>query len=807
MFSDNTSFALGALRRKNRRFRITTLAVIFFVIMGKRITHLRWGQYVQSDDNVLLSQPHAAPPSAYFAAMQSCPLPPGWTLAVLPLPVRKQILTFAKNKLVRVMNPVAKLRVRRRHVSALRSQLLAQSPAPTETALRGSPMFDAWSSTSIQDLMAHGMSIRAYKANSWVVPPTKRPYYSSNGFMILSGVVARISNEPNRSVVAVEFQYPSVVDEGRWVMQIKTCDGYLAKKNTLVVEFDRIRIAQITDAILSSPTGHRDKLRKYLVHGRVASMAAFPLVPSTLRSSQFFAPWSDADLFQVASIAKPKAALKGDQLLSVGSAVVELFVVSRGSLEVVNGSGSLVRRIDEGHSFGGDFMIFDERCPLRLVAPDNCEYWSIGSGALSALMKTPAQRRIFTDAAISARERYLFDTRNEKDLLDLLMLSEVFRGVANEAGKSEVLAPLVSALSVKAFKPGDKIANAGDEVTHVLLFSHGKLQQSAFEEDKMTRVVAPIILGDECILDKSVWSATWSSLRLSESWILSKSDAISVINAHPDLAFIFKKMKNAGKAKPLSPRHSVKNKASCVSTGAIVAPVMHCERRAEKREQQKELQRQKVERQLTQQIEAVKLRKTILRPPDPERISFQEFEGITTKRRKLPEYIVAAIRHLPHEPHSSAQEKIFRPKSAPLIVPPRPPTLPSVADMLKDEIERRSPRLPRRRVSAVEQAETDTVTPMVARAEKVVSKQIFKNHQAKIDSQRKAAAQLTDGSFAAKRNLFSSLGDGVATARMSRLGELFVSTGRAKRVSKFNPATFNDTVSASHLSAHAFSDI
>jgi hypothetical protein len=149
---------------------------------------------------VLLSRESEELPDAYFDALEGVLLAPGWVMATLPVQLQHQVQLCAKQRLVRLLTPVAKLAAHRMKRQALKEHLLAGRgthglPGPQQLMAASPDLFALWPEASVAEL-CRTAKVRAYMPHSWVSPPPRSRHQLASSFNDLNG---RIS-PPDRTV-------------------------------------------------------------------------------------------------------------------------------------------------------------------------------------------------------------------------------------------------------------------------------------------------------------------------------------------------------------------------------------------------------------------------------------------------------------------------------------------------------------------------------------------------------------------------------------------------------------------------------
>ncbi|CUG89407.1 Hypothetical protein, putative [Bodo saltans] len=522
--------------RAARRLRRAIFATIFSSIMTHKLGELRWGQYVETVDNILLNTVKTNElPSTYLDALATCPLPPGWVTSVLPTELRHQIITYAKNKLVTLLTPVAKRRAHTIQLGPLRDQLIAEgSVFPTDTLLKSlSPMFDAWPPAALAELLQCGTR-RAYRAGMWILPPSKVPYWNVNAMLLLHGQVAEVTlsragddgtgldaSFPQPHTRAT-FSAPAMIGETRCVLATPSTAGYRARTNVLVFEVPFREVLRISDE-QHLHGANRDKCKRFISQGRCAQATqSFRLDADMLGAMRFFEAFNPADNHLLAQAAKPRVAFDKDVVIHSSSMVGDIIIVSRGELEVrYSATASLPAGLssssnsDSPHPvvlsnvptravtpqppavyaasaaaplysvvdvlrpqsvFGADYLVFEDRSPFSVVATCVTEYWVISMAALHSAMKNTSQRKVLVESAAHVREHMLTLAKQPKALLSTI-LADIphLRVLAEMPEAAHCLDQIVHAATARVFKAGDRVVSAGDDANTFILVQTGRL--------------------------------------------------------------------------------------------------------------------------------------------------------------------------------------------------------------------------------------------------------------------------------------------------------------------------------------------
>lgn len=523
--------------RAGRRLRRAIFTVIFSSIMTRKLGELRWGQYVETIDNILLNTVKTVDlPSSYLDALASCPLPPGWVTSVLPTELRHQIITYAKNKLVTLLTPIAKRRAHTIQLGPLREQLIAEgAPPATDTLLKSlSPMFDAWSPAAIAELLQCGTR-RAYRAGMWILPPTKVAYWNVNAMLLLHGSVAEVTlSRTGEDGPVLDASYPqphtratysapAMIGETRCVLATPSTVGYRARTNVLMFEVPYREILRISDDQLLHGT-HRDKCKRFISQGRCAQAThSFRLSAETLGQIRFFESFNPADNHLLAQAAKPRVAFERDVVVQSGSTLAEIIIVSRGELEVrysAPASGALVQASgnssESAHPlimsttttravtpqpppiyasqhqlaacpptvvdvmrpdavFGADYLVYEDRSPFTVVATSVTEYWAIPVAAMHSVMKNTSQRKALVESAARLRERML-TLAKPKSLLSAV-LSDIphLKVLADMHEAARCFEQIVQLAVARVYKAGDRVVSAGEDANSFIYVQTGRL--------------------------------------------------------------------------------------------------------------------------------------------------------------------------------------------------------------------------------------------------------------------------------------------------------------------------------------------
>jgi hypothetical protein len=517
--------------RAARRLRKAIFATIFSSIMTHKLGELRWGQYVETLDNILLNTVKTGDlPSSYLDALAHCPLPPGWVTSVLPSELRHQIITYAKNKLVNLLTPVAKRRAHTIQLGPLRDQLMAEGAVPpSDTLLKSlSPMFDTWAPAALAELLQCGTR-RAYRAGMWILPPTKVPYSNVNAMLLLHGQVSELTLSRTGDDASIldasypqphhraSYNAPAIIGETRCVLATPSTAGYRARTNVLMFEVPFREVLRISDEQHLNGA-NRDKCKRFISQGRCAQATqSFRLDAEMLGTMKFFDAFNAVDNHMLAQAAKPRVAFDKEFVTHSGSTIGDIMIVGRGELEVrlslspsshvpTSNSDTMLSNmptravtpqlpphssqsgpqsapsyavVDVLHShsvFGADYLVFEDRSPFSVVAKGVTEYWVIPMTALHSVMKNTSQRKVLVESAACVREHMLTLAKQPRALMSTILAEVPHLRVLREMPEAaHCLDQIVHSATARVFKAGDRVVSAGDDANTFIFVQTGRL--------------------------------------------------------------------------------------------------------------------------------------------------------------------------------------------------------------------------------------------------------------------------------------------------------------------------------------------
>lgn len=664
--------------KAGRKLRRYFMAVLFASIMSRKLQELRWGQYVETGDFLLLTSTSRELPSSYFDSLGSCPLPPGWISGVLPQNVKRQIITFAKNKLVVLLTPIAKRRAHTSHCKMLKAALSLEAPPPTEAIIRkSSPMFETWSSAAVDELIKCGKKV-AYRQGMWILPSTKDSFWNVNGFLVLHGIVGEATlkglasggsaMEGSGVEKAREYVFPAVVAETRYVLSTPTNVGYIAKTNCLLMEFDYRDIARIGE--LFNVAASKEKYKKFISTGRSLQVTqSFHVRGDMLLKIPFFSRFSEVDLQLIAQCAKPRVAFEGDTVIAAGSLVPELLIVCRGSISV--SLDEQLSTLSSFDTFGSDFLVFEDRCPFSLKATTATEYWIITDNALHGVMKNTLQRKQVVEAAALVRERMMLLMKDCKAIREQLSTVPHFRGLCNTTTPESKMfwKLLVAAATPLVFKPGDRIVSTGEEMSSLFFVQAGRMHKLAVTaggeavDDEASRRTAPCLLGEN-FLQRGKWSCSLTASRVCETWVITRQEAWKVIRSDGGVMSLVRQaistapdavsVNHMGQRQSVVAAHFVQ-RSEAVSTveGSGYKPCQSSAKRAAVRATRKAEQDLKDAKELEDEEKLLMQRRRRLAPNIQDRVPFIQYEGLHPVRPAAKE-AYEAVRRLDRGPPKPA---------------------------------------------------------------------------------------------------------------------------------------------------------
>lgn len=848
--------------RPARRLRRFVFAAIFVSIMTKKMRELRWGQYVETSEHILLSSVRLELPANYLDALVSCPLPPGWIASVLPIKVRQQIETYAKNKLVTLMTPLAKKRAHRSHVLLLRDQLGVDAPVVTDTMLRKlSPMFDSWSSQAIDELIKRGRR-SAYRQGMWIHPPSKKFNWDVNGMVVLHGTVGELVLQDDtggalhQSLRMREHSAPTCFAETRHVLATPSTVGYIAKTNVLLFEFDYRDIRRLAESMSGTA---KDKHKRFVAHHRALQLSqTFQLRAEMLQAMKFFSDMAEPDLHLIAQAAKPRVAFERDVVVASGSLLPEIIIVCRGQFELTH-DGREVALLDPHDVIGPDFLVFEDRCPLSCTAVTESEYWVISAAALHGVMKNTIQRKHVVEAAARMREYMMTLIKDDTAIGDSILESVPHVASALRSSK-EFRRDLVSVARPQVFKAGDRLVSAGDDMTALIIVTSGRIHklqvtndpgQSGDDDATFSKVSVPCVLGEN-FMNRCKWAYSLTASRVCEAWVISRVDVWRLVRGD---GFLMSCVRSAmqchtsdhGNSSPHVHAHTRGSvavallKSEAVSANEDVSDTFRfaCDIRAERRTAQKQEHEAKAHKLEEEAAAAVRRSRKKLAPNISGRVPFVAYEGLHPVRPS-PKEVYEAVRNVKRPVTGTVTANVPLPVDG----PPSPSSQTrrssqrasgmrvgklTVKERLEEEIEEQSsknrrhlglsgnsdtfaphpPASSQPAISPLRRSTTAQVQqePNIATAEKMVLKMIMAQHDAAILSKRLQAHKCSDALTLAASNPFSSIEPHAALYKLSPTGELFRQVPGSKTTKPFNAKAYQYHCATSYLSAHAFSDL
>ena len=832
------------------RWRKSIIAVKFFCFMCRKLLEIRWGDVVECNRNMLLESKAIVLPPNYFSKLGSCPLPPGWVSHVLPKAVLQQILTFAKNKLVMLFTPVAKLKAHRRHIQQLVAQMTPNTPLVTEQMLRDvSPFLDTLASSSFDDLLRNGCTIRAYKANSWVIPPSGTPYSSVNGLFVLKGGLLEAPGVGDWQSQG-DHGPGSIVAEARAVLDSRSTVGYWAKTNTLVLEMRSSELLRIARSAVMT----RERVRRYLSQQRAShAMAKYPLTVQVLRRLRFFNEFSDNDLAQFAGSSNIRVAFGGDIIVPSGSVMSSVMIILRGSIQIQPDAQD-VKPFERGagECFGEDYVVLEDRTPLAVTAlGEAVDYASISSSLLLSSVKTSMQRKILSDAAAMSRQLLLPLLTSLSSLCSLLLTDPEIRMIQDVCPQFALNVARLATPCV--FKVGDRIANVDDPVSTWYLLQAGKMSRillstnpdelllppnstashsaaaaaaiSAGTGEQPSSssspiLTAPCIVGDVSFVKKKKWMCSLTTSRLCECWAVPRAAVLHLIRSDTLGSWKLQTMiaqdqaRVAQREAPASiRRHTAMMEERTSTTALPTAPhQLASDKRAAVRAKQKADQKLREAKELAEEDRMAVLRHRRLAPSAGRRTNFVEYESLRPIE-PAPREAFEAVRR-PEVMSPSKQVK-----------PPKEVWMPPVADV--PHFDFKAPgnsgvgsssltdrsvlggTLSTENAAASVKAPTSIgskcifTSPGSSSSGKAQLKRVMARHKERLQVTRRAAASAGSLHAMEEANAFSTVDRHEPVPSMSPLGELYFMSPRSRsKAVPFDPAKPTAFVPVSYVSAH-----
>ena len=520
--------------KARRRIRAAFRAVLFSRIVSHMLAERRWGTYVEPVENVLLETEARELPGSYFETMSHCPLPAGWLCGVLPNHVQHQIRTFAKNKIVRLLTPLAKLHCLRTQHRCLRTQFQNRLGSVTPTLLREcSPFFKCWTESALRDLVSEG-ALRAYKPSMWIFPPASSRNVSLP-FLLLEGAVEEYSH-----VAAGEARFVgdvssiSIVAESRNIVDSVVTTGFRSRTVCITFEFDwRFLRAQFLRS-LSMARGSRRlsslsptifsalALKKFVTEQRCELLAShFPLSAEQLRNYNIFKRISESEVQIVLQKFVPKVSFEGEEVVAQGHTFTEIIIIARGTAQLVADETAL-RTLRAGDVFGECLALCDERSHVGIQPQGILDYWSLGGDVLLSSIRSQATKASLQNAARQIGERLLQDTKQLSTLCNHLLECSPSPFKQAAAG-TELASRLARLLKPKIFSAGERLAIAGESVLTLILCENGKVSENARKRGVSQQL--PTLFGETFLNPEGKWASTITAVRQTECWILNRKDA------------------------------------------------------------------------------------------------------------------------------------------------------------------------------------------------------------------------------------------------------------------------------------------
>jgi CRP-like cAMP-binding protein len=544
--------------------------------------------------SVLLSRESEELPDAYFDALEGVLLAPGWVMATLPVQLQHQVQLCAKQRLVRLLTPVAKLAAHRMKRQALKENLLAGRgthglPGPQQLMAASPDLFALWPEASVAEL-CRTAKVRAYMPHSWVSPPPRSRHQLASSFNDLNG---RISPPTGPSAVTlaklnttstwagVNLPDAFYCDDGR-TPQSFGCfyllEGEVAeyvegerKKNpltpgtlrgedwgltgngsppglravmpSLVMEFDWRDIGRVAQAL---PEPHFSAVRSRIVNVRIRAMKQAGVPSNVLTQTPFFGHWDRNTIHACITKLVPKVFFKGEVLASDessdASAPPATFILTRGTIakmQRLDGLGTLGAAFETRRtelipvaSFGEYASSFDERHDATYVAESpTVDVWVLSRSHLQQLLKSsPPFRKAAMAVGVELRERAM-TASVIRDRLRQLMERELIQQYNWAAAAASIVAAVVAPrMHSRVYPAGERITAAGDDATSIILYVSGKVNEST--ATGFVTHVPPFLFGNPLHMQER-WRKSLVAVRNVECWIASKTAVMSALRRLP----------------------------------------------------------------------------------------------------------------------------------------------------------------------------------------------------------------------------------------------------------------------------------